>query len=49
MSAYDCFYLALALQEQFRVVTGDRRFLDVVRKLPYLADRIVHVESLRSA
>jgi predicted nucleic acid-binding protein len=45
--AYDCFYLALALQEQLPVVTADRRFFDVVRKHPYLADRIVHLESLR--
>jgi predicted nucleic acid-binding protein len=41
--AYDCFYLALALQEQFPVVTADRRFHDVVRKHPYLSDRIVHL------
>ncbi len=47
--AYDCFYLALALQEQLPVVTADRRFFDVVRKHPYLSDRIVHVESLRAA
>ena len=46
--AYDCFYLALALQEQYPVVTADRRFFDVVRKHPYLSDRVVHVESLRA-
>ncbi|HEX4079413.1 MAG TPA: hypothetical protein VHX61_11145 [Rhizomicrobium sp.] len=44
--AYDCFYLALAVQEQHPVVAADRRFHDVVRKHPYLSDRIVHVESL---
>jgi predicted nucleic acid-binding protein len=44
--AYDCFYLALAVQEQYPVITADRRFHDVVRKHPYLSDRIVHVESL---
>lgn len=44
--AYDCFYLALAVHEQYPVVTADRRFHDVVRKHPYLSDRIVHVESL---
>jgi predicted nucleic acid-binding protein len=44
--AYDCFYLALAVQEQFPVVTTDRRFHDAVRKHPYLSDRIVHPESL---
>jgi predicted nucleic acid-binding protein len=45
--AYDCFYLALAVQEQYPVITADRRFHDIVRKHPYLSDRIVHVESLR--
>jgi predicted nucleic acid-binding protein len=45
--AYDCFYLALAVQEQYPVITADRRFFDIVRKHPYLSDRIVHVESLR--
>ena len=44
--AYDCFYLALAVQEQYPVITADRRFHDIVRKHPYLSDRIVHVESL---
>ena len=46
---YDCFYLALAVQEQHPVITADRRFHDVVRKHPYLSDRIVHVESLRAS
>lgn len=46
---YDCFYLALAVQEQLPVVTADRRFYDVVRKHPYLSDRIVHVESLQAS
>ena len=41
--AYDCFYLALALQEQYPVVTADSRFYDRVREHPYLADRILHV------
>lgn len=40
---YDCFYLALAVLEQYPVVTADRRFHDKVRGHPYLADRIVHV------
>ena len=43
---YDCFYLALALQEQHPVVTADRRFYDIVRAHPYLADKIVHVREL---
>jgi predicted nucleic acid-binding protein len=46
--AYDCFYLALAIQEQYPVVTADRRFHDAVRRHPYLADRVVHVETLGS-
>jgi predicted nucleic acid-binding protein len=45
---YDCFYLALAVQEQLPVVTADRRFYEVVHKHPYLSERIVHVESLES-
>ena len=40
---YDCFYLALAIQEQYPVVTADTRFHDKVREHPYLSDRIVHV------
>jgi predicted nucleic acid-binding protein len=43
---YDCFYLALAVQEQLPVVTADQRFYGVVSKHPYLAGRIVHLESL---
>lgn len=41
--AYDCYYLALAMQEQYPVVTADARFHDRVREHPYLSDRIVHV------
>ncbi|WP_309084403.1 type II toxin-antitoxin system VapC family toxin [Chelativorans sp.] len=44
---YDCFYLALAVQEQYPVVTSDRRFHDIVRSHPYLADRMVHVRDVR--
>jgi predicted nucleic acid-binding protein len=47
--AYDCYYLALAVQEQYTVVTADRRFFDTVHRHPYLSDRIVHVESLQRA
>jgi predicted nucleic acid-binding protein len=46
--AYDCFYLALALQEQCPVVTADQRFHDIVGKHPYLSDRVVHVRNVRS-
>ncbi len=40
---YDCFYLALAVQTQYPVVTADARFHDKVRGHPYLYDRVVHV------
>lgn len=40
---YDCFYLALALQEQYPLVTADKRFYEKVRSHPYLADCIRHV------
>ena len=41
--AYDCYYLALAMQGQYPVVTADARFHDRVREHPYLSDRVVHV------
>ena len=44
---YDCFYLALAVQTQYPVVTADRRFHDKVRAHPYLSDRIEHVGTMR--
>lgn len=43
---YDCFYLALAVHEQYRVVTADERFHDKVRRHPYLSDRIQHVAQI---
>lgn len=43
---YDCFYLALAVLEQYPVVTADQRFHDAVRAHPYLSDQIVHVREL---
>ena len=43
---YDCFYLALAVQEQYPVVTADARFHSKVRNHAYLSDRIMHVASL---
>jgi predicted nucleic acid-binding protein len=46
--AYDCFYLALAVHEQYPLVTADQRFHDIVRKHPYLSDRVVYLESLQS-
>ena len=43
---YDCFYLALAVQEQYPVVTADARFYEKVRGHPYLSDRIMYVAAL---
>ena len=43
---YDCFYLALAVQEQYPVVTADTRFDEKVCVHPYLSDRIAHVATL---
>lgn len=43
---YDCFYLALAIQEQYPVVTADMRFHEKVREHPYPSDRIVHVAAV---
>jgi predicted nucleic acid-binding protein len=43
---YDCFYLALSVQEHYPVVTADARFYDAVRAHPYLADNIVHIRDL---
>ncbi|MDE2806254.1 MAG: type II toxin-antitoxin system VapC family toxin [Gemmatimonadota bacterium] len=43
---YDCVYLALAIHENYPVVTADTRFHDKVRNHPYLADRMVHVAEL---
>lgn len=43
---YDCVYLALAIHENYPVVTADTRFHDKVRNHPYLADRVVHVAEL---
>ena len=43
---YDCFYLALAVQEQYPVVTADTRFHEKVRGHPYLSDRITHMATM---
>lgn len=45
-SVYDCVYLALAIHENYPVVTADTRFHDKVRRHPYLSDRVVHVAEL---
>jgi predicted nucleic acid-binding protein len=44
--AYDCTYLALALDRAAFVVTADRRFAASVRKHPFLADRIRLLEEV---
>ena len=46
---HDCFYLALAIQTGYPVVTADMRFHDKVRAHPYLSDRIRHVAQLAPA
>ena len=40
---YDCFYLALALELQYPVVTADRAFQIKVDAHPYLSHHIVHL------
>lgn len=46
---YDCFYLALAIHEDYPVVTADAGFYEKVSRHPYLGDRVVHVGDLDSA
>ncbi len=43
---HDCYYLALALEERFPVVTADTRFHDRVRQHPVLRDSIVHLRNI---
>ncbi len=45
-SVYDCFYLALAIHEDYPVVTADTRFYEKVRRHPCLGDRVVHVSDV---
>jgi predicted nucleic acid-binding protein len=42
---YDCFYLALAVQQQYPLLTADRRFEAKVRDHPYLGDRILLLDN----
>lgn len=43
---YDCFYLALAVNEQFPVMTADRRFCDKVRAHSVLGVLILPIADL---
>jgi predicted nucleic acid-binding protein len=43
---YDCFYLALAVQQQYPLLTADRRFQAKVRDHPYLGDRVVFLHEV---
>ena len=43
---YDCFYLALAIQEKAPLVTADMRFCDRVGSHPYLSDSITRLAEL---
>ena len=43
---YDCFYLALAVHEQYPVVTADLRFHRKVSSHPYLSDRVTYITGL---
>lgn len=44
---YDCFYLALAIQEKAPLVTADPRFSDRVRHHPYLARSMTPLADFR--
>lgn len=46
---YDCFYLALAIQGQYPVITADRRLHDKVYNHPYLSDLIMHAAQMTGA
>lgn len=44
--AYDCLYLALAIQRRCPLVTADRRFAARVRRHPELASRVIDLAAL---
>jgi predicted nucleic acid-binding protein len=46
---YDCLYLALGIAQQALVVTADKRFVEVVRGHPYLAEKVVLLDELDRA
>ena len=43
---YDCFYLALAMEESCAVITADTRFADKVGRHSYLQDRLLRLADL---
>ena len=43
---YDCFYLALAIQEKAPLITADLRFCERVESHPYLSDSVVRLGEL---
>jgi predicted nucleic acid-binding protein len=45
-SVYDCTYLAMAIQEDCRLVTADRRFYDALKNGPF-ASRLLWVGDLQ--
>lgn len=45
-SVYDCLYLSLALAEKCCVITADRRFADVVKVHPYIADSLILLDNI---
>ena len=47
--AYDCMYLALALERAGVAVTADRQFAGAVASHPYLADGVVLLSELVNA
>ena len=44
---YDCFYLALAIEEEAPLITADQRFADRVRHHPYLAGNLMPLADFR--
>jgi len=43
---YDCFYLALAIEENCAVITADTRFADKLGRHSYLCDRLLRLADL---
>jgi predicted nucleic acid-binding protein len=45
---YDCIYLALSIAEHTKVVTADRRFVEIVRAHPSFANNVLLLDELGS-